>query len=199
MQNLSQALENLRTTLTQQERQQPIQPPSSTSSGGALTTMQPLQSLPEEDEFITTNLGNRLKRSELKPLHSGGTKASLPALKQDEEGVKAVAAEIYQRFHAMKTWGKDPESLEAVMNTLLRDLRDYPAAEIIEAFSIHARRNPDFPQSCDLISILERDGAPTFDRAVFTAISRKQPVERTSSDWAYLEDYSEFAKTGDYQ
>lgn len=111
------------------------------------------------------------------------------ALSSNEAGQIAIAKEIHARFHAMKTYGKEPESLSSITATMLRDLSDFPADKILKAFKLHAQRSEEFPTTANIYGLIKRNGKPPLSKETFIAISKKHGEDRTSEDWQYLRDY----------
>ena len=103
---------------------------------------------------------------------------------------------LFQCFAALKVYGKQPEELAAVNAMFQLVLSDYAMADIRKAFGIYLRRHNDLPAPADIVQIIERDGRPPLDRAVYIAISKKHPEDRTREDWAYMREYDRYSMTG---
>lgn len=102
-------------------------------------------------------------------------------------------------FDALRVYGKTAEQLESVVGMFALALADYPIEKIRTAFKTYIKRHSDLPAPADIVQIIERDGRPPFDKAVYVGISKIDPVRRTSSDWAYMRDYERYAKTGEFR
>lgn len=55
----------------------------------------------------------------------------------------------------MRTYGKEPESLESIISLFYESTADYGIEEILSAMHFHAKKSPDFPTPADIISIME--------------------------------------------
>lgn len=117
-------------------------------------------------------------------------------IKQAPEGQQAVAVEIYNRFHAMKTYGKEPESLDGITRTLLKDLADFPAEKILKAFSVHATRSQEFPTTCDIVGLIKRNGRPPLKESDVIAVRKKDGEDRTQADWQLLREWEAQQREG---
>lgn len=120
------------------------------------------------------------------PAHS---QAKALTLQEDKEGAKRLAIEIYRRFNAMKTYGKEPDSLEAINNVFARDLAEFPIDKIELAFKTHSQRSQEFPTVADIVGLIKRNGKPPMTEAQFISISRKDGADRTPEDWQFLRDW----------
>lgn len=76
-------------------------------------------------------------------------------------------------------------------------LADYPIAKIEKAFAFYLKFNSEMPTPADIVTIIERNGRPPFDKSVYIAVCKKNADERTSEEWRYKEDYERFIITGD--
>lgn len=117
-------------------------------------------------------------------------------LKDDLQGQKALAVELYDRFHAMKTWGKEPESLESIIRIFKKDLWRFTADEILEAISLHSQRSQEFPTVYDITNLIMRDGKPPIKESDIIAIRQKDGELRTRAEWNLLREWDEQQQTG---
>ncbi len=101
----------------------------------------------------------------------------------------------------MKTWGKEPESLEGIIRTFSRDLAEYPAEKILKAISTHARRSQEFPTTADIDGMIKRNGRPPLRESDIIAIRKKSGEDRSAAEWQMLRDWEMQQQTGwdDYQ
>lgn len=113
------------------------------------------------------------------------------ALQFDSEGQKQIAVELYDRFHAMKTYGKEPESLESIIRIFKKDLSNYPTQAIMKAISIHSQRSQEFPTVSDISGIIKRKGRPPIKESDVIAVRKKDGQDRTPDDWALLREWDE--------
>lgn len=105
---------------------------------------------------------------------------------------------LSQSFRALKLYGREPEDFAAIDAMFQLVLADYPIDKIKQAFAVYLKRHNELPAPADIVQIIERDGKPPLERAVYIAISKKQPEDRTSSDWGYMREYEKYSKTGAY-
>lgn len=117
-------------------------------------------------------------------------------LANDVEAKKYVSIRIYQFFQSLAVYGKDPESLESMVDLFNLALADYTLSEIQQAFVYYLKNLKGMPEPCDIVQIIERNGKPPFDKTVYISIQKKHPEERISSEWEYLRDYENFIITG---
>src|SRR4051812_42867699 len=94
------------------------------------------------------------------------------ALRDDYDGQKKLAVELYDRFHAMKTYGKEPESLEGITRIFKRALSAFSVDHILRAVSTHAQRSQEFPTVADIVGLIRRNGRPPLTESQYIAISR---------------------------
>lgn len=104
---------------------------------------------------------------------------------------------LAQSFQALKTYGKEPEQLEAIIPMFNMVLADYPYSAIEQAFSYYLRHNTEFPSPADIAQIIDRGGnKPPFERSVYVAITKKHGEDRSRAEWQYIKDYEQFIVTG---
>ena len=117
-------------------------------------------------------------------------------LRQNPQAKQKMAAMINQMFLTMKTYGKEPEQLEAITPIFNLVLADYPFDKIEAAFAFYLKTNSEMPTPADIANIIERGCKPAFDRGVYVALSKKRPEDRTRPDWDYMADYERFMISG---
>ena len=110
-------------------------------------------------------------------------------LRDNGEAKIVIAKEIHERFHAMKTYGKEPESLGSITRVMLNDLADFPPEQIIAAFRTHAQRSSEFPTTYDLIGLIRRNGRPPLRESDVIAIRKKAGEDRTPDEWGMLREW----------
>ncbi len=135
----------------------------------------------------------RLRTSGAKPLSSEGSKPSSLSLRTDDEGQKALAVMLQQCFQTLRVYGKEPEALESVIAMFRLVLADYSMEKITGAFRLWLGRNNEMPTPADIAGIIDRDGKPPLERAVYVAIGKRDPATRSSEEWAYMQAYEEAA------
>lgn len=113
------------------------------------------------------------------------------SLKDSPEGKQKLATELYRRFHAMKTYGKEPESLENIISVFTSDLEEFPTENILKAIKTHSQRSQEFPTVSDIIGLLKRNGRPPMDKAIYVTISKKDYEDRANEERRYMRDYEE--------
>lgn len=116
------------------------------------------------------------------------SKGGLP-LKSDAESKKNLAMRLYRDFHAMKTYGKEPESLESIISLFNETLAEFTMDHIVLAMKVHAQRSQEFPTPADIVGIIRRKGRPPLSREMYISISKKDPEDRSGDDWKYLRAY----------
>jgi chromosome condensin MukBEF MukE localization factor len=89
----------------------------------------------------------------------------------------------------MKTYGKEPESLESILPLFQSALAEYPIEKITRALDIHASRSQEFPTRFDIVSLIKRNGKPPLSEAMYITISKKYGEDRTASEWQYVREF----------
>lgn len=120
---------------------------------------------------------------------SCGPQSLAVTLRASPEGKLKLAAELYSRFHAMKTYGKEPESLENIIAVFVSDLEDYPTDKILKAIKTHSQRSQEFPTVSDIVGLIKRNGKPPLSKEIYISLSKKDAEHRTSADWSYIREY----------
>ena len=139
----------------------------------------------------------RRRTSGPRPLSSEGSPPSSLSLRTDSEGQKALAVMLQQCFQTLRVYGKEPEALESVIAMFRLVLADYPMDNVTEAFQVWLKRSNEMPTPADIANIIERGGKPPLERAVYVAIGKRDPVTRTSEEWAYMREFEAAAIAGD--
>lgn len=121
---------------------------------------------------------------------------ALPSLRDDPQGVVALNETLLMFFDALKTYGKEPEQMDSVKKLMQFALSEYPWQKIREALAYYVKHNTEFPAPADIVQIIERGNKPPFERAVYTAISKKPADQRTSEEWAYMRSYEAWILRG---
>lgn len=117
-------------------------------------------------------------------------------ISQDQAGQKALAVELYQRFQASKTYGKDPEALDSIIAVFVRDLAEYPIEKVMQAVKTHSERSPEFPTVADIVGLIKRNGRREIKESDIIAIRRKDGEDRTRQDWDMLRQWEEQLSEG---
>lgn len=117
-------------------------------------------------------------------------------LLEDPKGKQELATILFQCFQSLKLYGKEPEALEATVAMFQIVLADYPFEKVKAAFAFYLKHSSELPAPADIANIIERGNKPPFDRAVYIAISKKQPEDRDKEEWAYMRDYERFTISG---
>ncbi|WP_088255259.1 hypothetical protein [Fimbriiglobus ruber] len=110
-------------------------------------------------------------------------------LSRNERGKQLLAARLYRDFQAMKTYGKEPESLESIISLFTEALASFPPEQIMQALTLHAQRSAEFPTPADIVGLIKRNGKPPLSQAVYIAIQKKAGEDRSPEDWQYLREY----------
>lgn len=117
-------------------------------------------------------------------------------MKADPAGKKRIGEAISLFYDALKTYGKEPEQMEAVVKLFNFALADYPVQKIIDAMAYYVKNNTEFPAPADIVQIIERGNKPPFSASVYTTISKKHPADRSSDEWAYMREYEAYMIEG---
>lgn len=103
---------------------------------------------------------------------------------------------LYQCFQSLRLYGKEPEALEGTVAMFNLVLSDYSYEKIEQAMIFYLKNHNEMPAPADIANIIERGNRPPFDRAVYVAISKKHPEDRSGWDWEYMKDYEKWSITG---
>jgi hypothetical protein len=143
---------------------------------------------------------DQIKPNGLKPLSDEPPKAVV--LHQNPQAKQKLAVMLMQSFQALKTYGKEPEQIEAIIGFFNIALADYPFEKIEKAFAFYIRNNSEMPTPGDIANIIERGGKPAFDKAVYLSICKKLQADPyaygvlTADEREYKADYEKFMVTG---
>lgn len=111
------------------------------------------------------------------------------ALASQPEAQITLAKELHNRFHAMKTYGKEPESLVSITQIFLNDLAEFPPEKVMMAIKTHSQRSQEFPTVADLVGIIKRNGKPPLKESDVIAVRKKDGELRTPDDWQLLREW----------
>lgn len=89
----------------------------------------------------------------------------------------------------MKTYGKEPESLESITRIFQKDLGHYPTEKILKAIAVHSQRSAEFPTVADISLLIVRNGKPPIKESDVIAIRKKEGEFRTPGEWQMLRDW----------
>ena len=154
--------------------------------------MQPLANiLPKALDQAKANASN-------KPLSTAPAKSL--ALKDDQEGKKALANLLAQCFDIFPLYGREPEAADNIRRAFQYALADYTRVQVTEAFYYHLRHSKEFPTPADIVAIIERGGnKPPFERSVYINLvqkSKNPPIDMPREEWQYIADYEKYIVTG---
>lgn len=154
--------------------------------------MQPLANiLPKALDQAKANASN-------KPLSTAPAKSL--ALKDDQEGKKALANLLAQCFDIFPLYGREPEAADNIRRAFQYALADYTIEQVMEAFYYHLRHSKEFPTPADIVAIIERGGnKPPFERSVYVRLAQKRkdfPEDMAHEEWAYMDEYEKYIVTG---
>lgn len=102
-------------------------------------------------------------------------------------------------YDTQQTFGKDPEQMNNLTKLFLFTLADYPYELISKALRFFIKHNKEMPTPSDIVNIIERDGKPPFDKAVYITLMKKPGCERTREEWDYINDYQKWIIRGQYK
>lgn len=118
-------------------------------------------------------------------------------LGSNQEAKISLTLRLERDFHALKTYGKEPESLDSIIDVMLETLADFEPEQIERAWKIHTQRSPEFPTPADIVGLIRRGGKPPLERSIYIAASKKEGCDRTAEEWDYIRDYEREAMQGD--
>lgn len=119
-------------------------------------------------------------------------------LKESPEAKKQLAVALSLFYDGMKIYGKTPDQMESATKLFTFVLADYTYEQIQSALAYYAKHYNEMPAPADIATIIERGDKPPFDKAVYVSISKIDPCNRTSDEWAYMRDYERFMVGGGY-
>jgi hypothetical protein len=76
-------------------------------------------------------------------------------IQRSPEGQKRMAMRLYRDFQAMKTYGKEPESLDAIIEVFNETLAGYSWQDINAAMIQHTKASAEFPTPADIVKLLD--------------------------------------------
>lgn len=76
-------------------------------------------------------------------------------------------------------------------------LADYHYEKIQEAFKFYLSTSSELPAPADIVAIIKRGNKPPFDKAVYTALSKKKDYQRSFAEDQYVKDYENFLVNGE--
>lgn len=96
----------------------------------------------------------------------------------------------------MKTYGKEPESLESIIRIFTRDLGHFPADKVMKAISVHSQRSQEFPTVSDIVGLIKRKGKPPLKESDIISIRKKDGEFRTPEEWQMLREWDNEQQEG---
>lgn len=141
-------------------------------------------------------MDNKTRQTGLRQRHGADLSATGRSKGWNDEAQVKIAKEITDRFHAMKTYGKEPEALDGIIAVMMRDLQDFEPQTVLRAFSTHAQRSQEFPTTADIVGLIKRNGKPPMLESRYISISRKNGEDRTDEEWRYLKAYESEQASG---
>lgn len=114
-----------------------------------------------------------------------------------DESKASLAMMIGSLFESQRVFGKEPEQVDALIGVFIMALADYPFPAIDKAMRLWVKRSAEMPTPFDIVNLIERDGKPPLERAVYVSISKKDGVDRTAEEWQYMRDYERYQLTGE--
>jgi hypothetical protein len=118
-------------------------------------------------------------------------------LGSNQEAKLALTISLHRDFHALKTYGKEPEALDSIIEVMLETLSEFRPDQITKALKIHRQHSAEFPTPADIAGIIRRGGRAPYDRAVYVGISKKDPEDRSDDEWRYMRGYEAEQMDGD--
>lgn len=117
-------------------------------------------------------------------------------LKRDQASKELLGASIVMFFDTMKTYGKDATQLDSIAKMFKWALGDYPYDKIHDAFAFYAKHYSEMPTPADIISIIERNGKPPFDKTVYVGLRQKPKEDLLDEEWEYIREYEKWSISG---
>lgn len=113
-------------------------------------------------------------------------------MKADPAGKLKLTGIIGYCFNTLRTYGKEPEQMDAANKMFQFVLSDYPIDKISEAFRYYFSIATEMPTPADIVNIIRRGNKPPLERSVYVNLSKKPADTRTSDEWAYMREWEEF-------
>ena len=101
---------------------------------------------------LTTRIIDRPKTNALAPQSTGqqnGSALALP-ISRSPEGQQRLATRLYRDFHALKTSGKEPESLDSIIDLFTEQFADCSFEQVNQAMHAHCGESVEFPTPADI-------------------------------------------------
>lgn len=102
-------------------------------------------------------------------------------------------------FNSQKTYGKQPEQLNATVKLFQMVLADYAWPDIEAAFKVYVKRSGEMPTPHDIVDLIERKGLPPLERSVYVNLCKKAAEDLSLDDWQYIKDFEHYQKTGQHR
>jgi hypothetical protein len=110
--------------------------------------------------------------------------------------VELLANSIEVFYDTLRTYGKDAGQMENLTKMFRWALADYPYAKIKEAMVFYAKHYSEMPTPADIISIIERNGKPPFDKTVYVGLRQKPKEDLLDEEWEYIREYEKWSISG---
>jgi hypothetical protein len=110
-------------------------------------------------------------------------------LRDDPTAKQELSTKLYRDFHALKTYGKEPESLQGIISLFTEVLSGFTPDKINAAFKTHAERSAEFPTPADIVGLIRRNGRPPIKESDVIAIRKKDGQDRTLKEWKMLREW----------
>jgi hypothetical protein len=120
---------------------------------------------------------------------------SLPLIK-DRDSRELLGASLAMFWDTMRQYGKKTSQLENLTKMFIFTLAEYPYEKISKAFRFYAKHYSEMPTPADIVSIIERNGKPPFERAVYVGLKQKPKEDLLDDEWQYIRDYEQWAISG---
>lgn len=99
-------------------------------------------------------------------------------------------------YNSLKTYGKDRSQLKQLTTMFLWALADYPYSKIQNALRFYAKNYNEMPTPADIVSIIERNGKPPFDKTVYVGLRQKPKEDLLDEEWEYIREYEKWSISG---
>jgi hypothetical protein len=123
---------------------------------------------------------------------------------KNPQAKQRLAVMLAQSFQSLRTYGKEPEQIGAVISMFNMVLADYTFEQIEAAFAFYLKTSNEMPAPADIANIIERGNKPTFDRTVYLRLAKRLEADPyaynvlSAEEREYMKDYERFQVTGKF-
>ena len=139
-----------------------------------------------------------MQRKPVKPSSEAfkpSSSTQLPLIK-DQRSRELLGVSLAMFRDTMRQYGRKPAQMENLTKMFIFALADYPYDKISNALRFYAKHYSEMPTPSDIVAIIERNGKPPFERAVYVALRTKPKDELRDEEWEYIREYEKWAISG---